>query len=114
MKKIALHCLPALLLTFAVTAHADGSKLEAEEKAAARSINGDITTTVEFHNSAAGLRKIYWLDYDGQRKFYMQLAPQQSYQQSTYLTHPWLVTDDKDNALALYYPDAQLRRVEIQ
>ncbi|MDQ8036239.1 MAG: hypothetical protein REI12_02380 [Pedobacter sp.] len=111
--EISAAVLPAfLLVVFANGAQAQGNKLEAEGHA--RSINGDVATSVDFHNTSSAARKVWWLGYDGQRKLYMQLAPQESYLQPTYLTHPWLVTDAEDNGLAIYYPDSKLRQVTIE
>lgn len=113
MKKQVLHSLPVLLLLALTTvAYADGRKLEAETHA--YSINGEVATSIIFRNTASTPRKIWWLSYDGQRKFYKKLAPQESYVQSTYLTHPWLVTDDDGNALTIHYPDLKPRYLDVE
>jgi von Hippel-Lindau disease tumor supressor len=83
------------------------------EDAGIRSTNGDISTSVMFVNRRPSKVKIYWLDYNGQRKFYKSLNAGEGYPQQTYLTHPWLITDIEGNSLAVFFPDAQPRTVEI-
>ena len=58
-----------------------------------RSLSGTVTTKIEFINETAGTVKIYWLDYNGQRVFYRELAAGASYVQATYDTHPWIAVD---------------------
>src|SRR5207302_8770023 len=62
------------------------------------SIDGAVSTSIQFTNSTAGPVNVYWIDYQGQRVFYRggdfpTLAAGQSYIQQTYITHPWVVTD---------------------
>ena len=79
-----------------------------------RSISGKVVTKVVFRNKSSKTVKTYWLDYSGKRKFYKQLDPGKGYTQSTYVTHPWVITDASDNCLGVYYPDGQIRTVEIK
>jgi hypothetical protein len=44
---------------------------------------------------------------------YQTLEDDESYEQDTFLTHPWVITDADDNAWYVYFPDAQPRTVEI-
>ncbi|MGF1458838.1 MAG: hypothetical protein ACFBSG_07405 [Leptolyngbyaceae cyanobacterium] len=85
-----------------------------EGKTGARSMYSDQPTLITFINCTAEIRKLYWLDYVGERKFYQRLLPGQSYQLKTFLTHPWLVADVDDYGLAVYYPDADARMVELR
>jgi hypothetical protein len=88
-------------------------KHPAEEKRV-KSLQHDFETSLKFVNKSSKTVKVYWLDYDGERVLYKTLEADAEYtQEKTYLTHPWLVTDEEDNAWALYYPDAQPRTVEI-
>lgn len=88
-------------------------KHAAEKARSAYSINSDISTSIEFVNLSDEKIVVYWLDYDGVRQPYGELAPGQSYVQPTHLTHPWLITDAGGANSLLFYPDAQPRRVEI-
>ena len=71
-------------------------------------------TPIAFQNNSAGLRKVYWLDTNGERKPYCELKPGENCDMGTYLSHPWVVTDADGNALGLYYPDGQKRTVTLE
>jgi uncharacterized protein (TIGR03067 family) len=71
-------------------------------------------TPIGFQNNAAGIRKVYWLDKNGERRLYLDLKPGESGDIGTYLTHPWVVTDADGSALGLYYPDGQKRTVTLE
>jgi VHL beta domain len=58
--------------------------------------------------------QLYWLDYGGQRKLYMTIAPGQSFTQPTYVTHPWVATDLSGKCIAIYLPDAQPRQMSVR
>jgi hypothetical protein len=87
-------------------------KHPAEEKGI-KSVNGDVEAKIKFDNKSGKTVKVYWLDYDGNRKLYQTLKDEESYEQETFLTHPWVITDEDDNAWYLYFPDAQPRTVGI-
>lgn len=76
-----------------------------------RSLSGDTPTTIRFEvigENDETQFKIYWLDYQGRRKFYKHLFAGQSYTQQTYMTHPWLVTapvpGGGEDCVAIYEP----------
>ena len=71
-------------------------------------------TPIAFQNNSAGMRKVYWLDTNGERQLYRELKPGESYELGTYLSHPWVVTDAEENALGVYYPDGQKRTVTLE
>ena len=57
------------------------------------SVDGRVTTSIQFNNQTQGPVNVYWINYSGQRVLYSALAAGQSYVQGTFLTHPWVVTD---------------------
>jgi hypothetical protein len=62
------------------------------------SIEGTVSTSIQFTNNTGGSVNVYWLDYQGNRIFYRggnfpPLPAGQSYVQGTFITHPWVVTD---------------------
>lgn len=71
-------------------------------------------TPIAFQNNSAGVRKVYWLDTNGERKPYCELKPGENCGLGTYLSHPWVVTDADGNALGLYFPDGQKRTVILE
>lgn len=78
-----------------------------------RSLNSDVPAIITFHNTSAQVVKLYWLNFKGERVFYQNLQVGKLYQQETFLTHPWVVTDDKDNAWALHYAQRKSLTVNI-
>lgn len=88
-------------------------KLHPAEKAGARSGRDLGETSIVFTNCSGRTVKVYWLDYDGDRVHYYTLEPDASYTQPTYLKHPWVITDSKDNALEIHYPQPRASTVKI-
>jgi von Hippel-Lindau disease tumor supressor len=111
---------PVLLLLTAVllslpTAAMGQTKHPAEEQKVRSQVGGEsVETSMKFVNGSANVIKIYWLDYKGKRVLYGTLKPSEELQLTTYLTHPWLITDSDDNAKSIYFPDGQPRTVEIK
>jgi hypothetical protein len=112
MKALSL-CLLCVALTAAFTPLAADTRHPAED-AGITSINSDVETKITFVNNASETIKVYWLSFEGKRVLYHTLKPGEAAEQVTFLTHPWLITDENDNAWQLYYPDAQPRKIEIK
>lgn len=105
----SLTTLTAFLLC-AVPASWAQQKHPAEEKGAA-ALRSDFATSIEFWNQGEKPIKLFRLNEAGQRVLVRTLAAGERQVESTFLTHPWLLTDEQDNALGLYYPDADRRLV---
>lgn len=56
-----------------------------------RSMEGRVEAVIDFENQAREPLLIYWIDYEGKEVLYRELAPGQSYRQSTFVTHPWRI-----------------------
>ena len=116
MSRTARHALVFLLsLSFIVACPLSGraeKKHLAEEKGI-KSVNSDVEAKIKFDNKSGKTVKVYWLNFDGNRELYQTLKDGESHEQETYLTHPWVITDENDNAWYVYFPDAQPRTVEI-
>ncbi len=78
-----------------------------------RSINSDVETTIQFVNESEQTIKVYWLNFEGKREGGTILKPGECHEGTTYLTHPFLIADQDDNAWYVYFPDAQPRTVAI-
>ncbi|TDC32895.1 hypothetical protein, partial [Micromonospora sp. KC213] len=79
-----------------------------------RSSNGGASTYVEFVNSTQIPVAVFWLDHNGQRKFYKGLWPGQSYRQQTFVGHPWVVTDRHGRALVCFLPARETSKAVIR
>lgn len=71
-------------------------------------------TTMTFKNYRGSRVRIYWIDFEGSRKLYAYIESGQSVVQPTFLTHPWVVTDDGGRCLGLYLPEESNRDVLIR
>lgn len=100
----------AALLLFPIDAHArevacaPGAKLKAK--------NGNTKSTITFTNRTPDKQVVYWIDYDGKRHKYQELEPGESYDQPTFLTHPWLVTGLRDACVGYYLAEGKKTSVE--
>jgi hypothetical protein len=112
MKALSLCLLFAALTTAAAPLAADTR--HAAEEAGIKSDNSDVETKITFSNQSQKPIRIYWLNFEGERVLYHTLNPGEEVEQVTFLTHPWLITDEEDNAGKLYSPDAQPRKIEIE
>jgi hypothetical protein len=75
-----------------------------------RSREAKRTTAIEFVNVSSKYVQVYWLNSNGQRQLYANLAPWEIHRQSTFETHPWLVTDATGQCLGIYLPVEQPSR----
>jgi hypothetical protein len=78
------------------------------------SIRGDQPVSIKFFNQRNRRINIYWIDYQGISKFYKSLEPGEQYIQQTYMTHPWLVTDDKNRTIAVLLPEREFDTADIR
>lgn len=69
-----------------------------------KSIDGRIKTFIDFRNNSSQPVQIFWLNYSGEREKYSDLQSNKSYTQQTYLSHPWMVTNQLDECLKIYFP----------
>ena len=87
------------------------AELVCHHEAGQRSTASDVSTTITFEiygENDETQFKIYWLDYDGNRVFYKHVFAGDTYNQQTYLTHPWVVTapipGGGEDCIGVYYP----------
>jgi hypothetical protein len=112
MKTLSL-CLLLAALTTAVLPLAADTRHPAEE-AGITSGDSEFETKVTFSNHSQKTIRVYWLNFEGERVLYHTLNPGEEAEQLTFLMHPWLITDEEDNAGQLYFPDAQPRKIDIE
>ncbi len=68
------------------------------------SINSDAALDLSVDNFASFPIQLIWLDYEGGRVHYADIAPEQSLVQGTYFTHPWVLADLNGNCLDIVVP----------
>jgi hypothetical protein len=71
-----------------------------------RSLKSDVSTNIQFINRKPFRVKVYWLDFTGKRQHYFDLEPNETRDQQTFVTHPWLITEAGANqpCLNIYFP----------
>lgn len=89
---------------------------EAEENGAAKSTSSTFATKIKFVNETGKTVKLFELDDRGFRGNAPKATLKEDKSQgfSTFLTHPWLVTDKNEDAIAIYYPDTEPRTVVLK
>lgn len=71
------------------------SSLAPDSVLSSRSQKSNTPTTVNFVNSSGDPVDLCWVNYDGARVLYKHLGPGESSVQQTYVTHPWVIYDDR-------------------
>ena len=69
-----------------------------------QSLTGGAPTTITFTNQTSHEAYIYWLDYDGQRQYYNDLQPGESYRQGTFVGHPWEIMNPRTRTNRYFLP----------
>lgn len=78
-------------------------RLACSQERALKSGRGN-PTSITFVNATDEAMQIFWIDFDGRRKFYASLQSGESYLQPTYVTHPWVVVDTSGQCRGLFEP----------
>jgi Caspase domain/VHL beta domain len=65
-------------------------------------VAGAAPVKLSFRNNSAQPRRLYWIDYQGQRKFYGTVAPGKDREQQSSAGNHWVVTDESDKCLAIF------------
>jgi von Hippel-Lindau disease tumor supressor len=93
--------------------HHNDANASCRDELSMRSIQGNVHTSMKFVNRTNHEIRSYWLDYSGRRVFYKAIPPNGNYTQPTFQTHPWVITDQRDNCLAIYVSNQPSVVVEI-
>ena len=97
----------ALLVTLlcgSVQAQTNLPALPCSQEASLKSLNSNVTTSVDFVNRTTQTIQVYWLNGSGARVLYFQLAAGASRTQVTFVTHPWVITDLSNNCIEIFEP----------
>jgi hypothetical protein len=68
----------------------------------AKSAASTTPATIIFNNKTAALIKIFWLNFQGERKLYGEMPAGASGRQGTYVDHLWVVTNAQGDCLGFY------------
>lgn len=90
------------------------ANLAPQEEAKLHSDSTAHPTAIIFDNRTSKDYLLFWLDYEGNRKPYGTLFAGHRLGQSTYATHPWVITDPNKNAIAIYVAENQPAKVVLR
>ena len=76
-------------------------------------VAGNPPVKLFFQNSSNQPRRLYWIDFHGQRKFYGVVAPGKDREQQSSVGNHWIVTDDSDRCLAIFAASAISTTLDI-
>lgn len=113
--KISAAILLALVTSVSFGGYAASAQSRCPSEAGLRSKQGneDEKTQIIFRNERAEAIRVYWINYSGHRELYGSIDPGETHTQPTFATHPWVVTDDQDNCLNVYFADKGNNTVTI-
>jgi hypothetical protein len=63
---------------------------------------------LRFENQTTAVRKVDWLDYNGDRIHFSTLTAGGSVPLKTYVDHLWVVTDADERCLDIYFPSPKI------
>lgn len=75
-----------------------------ETESELRSGNSNVETFIRFKNESDQTVEVYWIDYNGKRKKYYDLEPGITEAGGTYVSHPWVIVNKKNECLGIYHP----------
>jgi CHAT domain/VHL beta domain len=75
-----------------------------------RSLSGKVPTAIQIINKRKLPIKVYWLNYQGERQYYFDLEAGKKRHQKTFVSHPWLITDNQNSptCLGIFSPTNKL------
>jgi hypothetical protein len=78
-----------------------------ENEGSMRSLHSNFQTKVFFVNRRASPVQLWWLNFEGRRVSYGSVQPNARMEMTTYVTHPWVITDVETGAsLGIWSPAA--------
>ena len=84
------------------------TRVPCDQETQLRSLVSAQPADITIRNDSSEPLKLYWLDYQGRRKLYANVAPGQSSHQRTFLTHPWVLADRNDACVQIFYAPANI------
>jgi hypothetical protein len=94
--------------------HNNNANNSCRDERSLRSVQGNVHTSMKFVNRTNQEVRSYWLDYSGRRVFYKAIPPNGHYTQPTFQTHPWVITDQRDNCINIFVSNQPSAVAEIR
>ena len=90
------------------------SNLSCRKEGSSKTVDGRYPATITFTNKHGSAINVYWIDYPGHRQRLGPIDDGKSSTQSTYLTNPWVVTDQSGVCLGLYEPSERPKDIIVR
>lgn len=101
------------VLTFAGTLPATGAEATCPGESQIKSASTEINTEITFENKSGAERQIFWIDFNGARVHYGDIASGATHVQPTFLGHAWIITDKDADCLGFYFAETAPRLVSL-
>jgi hypothetical protein len=83
------------------------------DEATLRSTTSERSAFITFSNNSHHMVNIYWLNYAGKRAIHLAVSPGSVESENSYVTHPWVVTDEANNCIGIIFPSLSTPTVNI-
>jgi uncharacterized protein YcfL len=80
-----------------------GADATCNAESTSHSLNSNTPTSFTITNKTTVTLTVFWLDFQGRRVKYFDLAPGVTKSQGTYITHPWVVADSRGGCVRLFF-----------
>jgi VHL beta domain len=103
-----------LVVTLSIPVQALAISKSCRGESKARSKNSNTSTIVTFSNKRSDSLTIYWLNFQGKRVFYNELPSGTSYDQQTFVTHPWVAVTRSGACFGPFLPRRSKRSITLE
>jgi hypothetical protein len=80
------------------------ARLPCKVEGRVHSLVSEESLQVEFANRGSLPLSMFWLNFEGARVHYFDLAPGESYEQQTYVSHPWIAIASDGRCVGVVIP----------
>ncbi len=102
------------ILVFALFAAGAANAQSCTDESSVKSAQtGNAAVALSFRNASSERRRLYWLDQNGERKFYAIVEPQHIFQQSSYPGFAWLITDDGEKCVSIVTATTEAQTIDV-
>jgi hypothetical protein len=91
----------------------DSAVLDCAQEPSLKSPSSQTTATIRWENATSSVRKLYWIDYNGNRSLPSTLAPGAVLQRQTWTGHFWVFTDEADRCVGVFAPQSPMETATI-
>ncbi|MCC7479881.1 hypothetical protein IT575_15685 [bacterium] len=79
-----------------------------------KSLDSGQPSQIQYVNNTGGTVSYYWLDFEGKRVPYGTVEAGERGSMSTFISHPWLLTDSAGTVLGIWVPETTHDRIVVE